>query len=226
MLRVQLELDTPAPVIMVTSAGSGDGKTTLVAALAAAFSESDRDVVVMDLDLRRPSLAKVLGVEQDQAPDGDRSGDPLGGLVPVPKLPNVKLLPPPVTDMTSLDELMTRLPLMLAQAQRVAGCVILDSAPVGEVSEALRIANMCETVVFVARPRHTDRRRLVLARDLLARADAHIAGVVLIGSAVPGGNYGAYYGYARREMEGLHPEGAPADAPAGIAGGLRSERGP
>jgi Mrp family chromosome partitioning ATPase len=85
---------------------------------------------------------------------------------------------------------------MLAEMRRMASCVIIDTPPVGEVSEALRIAPICDEVLFVARPRHTDRRRLILARELLERADAQMAGMVLIGreTGLPGASYG--YGYS------------------------------
>jgi Mrp family chromosome partitioning ATPase len=67
---------------------------------------------------------------------------------------------------------------------------------VGEVSEALRIASVCDQVVVVARPRHTDRRRLRMARDLLQRAHAPTVGMVLVGedTGMVGGDYG--YGYS------------------------------
>jgi Mrp family chromosome partitioning ATPase len=202
MVRVQLELSctVPTPVIMVTSAGAADGKTTVVGALAAAFSESGQKVIVIDLDLRKPSLARTLGVEIPSEVT-TRNGEcepPLGDLISVPRLDNVSLLTLPVANMSSIDEIMLRLPLLVAQARHLAGCVILDTAPVGEVSEALRIAPMCDTVLFVARPRHTDRRRLILAHDLLTRAGVRTAGIVVVGKSMAN-NYGAYYGDGYRE---------------------------
>lgn len=203
ILRVQLELAGNAPVIMVTSASAGDGKTTLAAALAAAFSESGQDVILMDLDLRKPSLGKALGI--DISPVGtsrnawwtqEEAEMSLDGLVPIPNLPNVRLLPLPVAGESSIDEVVLRLPALLAHAQRLASCVIVDTAPVAEVSESLRIAPMCGTVVFVARPRHTDRRRLVIARDLLFRSGVRTAGLVLMGHSLAKTYGGGSYGYA------------------------------
>jgi hypothetical protein len=72
---------------------------------------------------------------------------------------------------------------------------------------------MCEAVVFVARPRHTDRRRLVLARDLLTRAAARVIGVVSIGQSL-GTGYGSYYGYATTGNGAGGAGAAPAKAPA------------
>jgi Mrp family chromosome partitioning ATPase len=205
MLRVQLELAVRSPVIMVTSAGTGDGKTTIAASLAAAFAEGGQNVILMDLDLRRPSLAEVLGVETHAQPSFgiDDPDDILDRLVAIPKLPNVKLLPFPAASGTNIDEVMARLPEVIAHAQRTAGCLIIDTAPVGQVSETLRIAPMCDPVIFVARPRHTDRRRLVLARDLLVRAGTPPAGLVLVGQPLPKG-HGDYYGYAQPVAGGVN----------------------
>ena len=226
ILRVQLELAERAPVIRVTSAGAGDGKTTLVTALAAAFSESGQDVVLLDLDLRKPSLARVLEIDMAQNAWGNKDDveQPLDALVSVPRLPNVKLLPLPLSSMSSIDEVMMRVPLLLAQAQRVAGCVIIDTAPVGEVSESLRIAPMCDTVVFVARPRHTDRRQLARARELLSRTGARISGLVLVGQTL-GRMYGDPNGYGHSGSNGLVPNSAPwAVSKEPVATGQREPR--
>jgi Mrp family chromosome partitioning ATPase/capsular polysaccharide biosynthesis protein len=220
MLRVQLSLaDTrqlpqkpgrrtgsasrPAPpVIMVTSAGAGDGKTTVASALAAAFGEVDQDVLLIDLDTRKPDLVRVLGVEHAEL-DGvehtelDRSNG-MRGLISVPRLPRVKLLPAPLGGPARFEMLLQRLPNQLAQARAQGICVIIDTAPVGEVGDALRVAPMCDHVVVVVRPRHTDRRQLRTARDLLVRANAPTAGLVLVGEdpAAVGSEYGYGYGYS------------------------------
>jgi Mrp family chromosome partitioning ATPase/capsular polysaccharide biosynthesis protein len=193
LLRVQLAMAVQRPVIMITSAGAGDGKTTLVAALAAAFAEGGGDAIVMDLDFRKPSLAGVLGLDPDTQYTAGADGAS-GVLVPAPGLPRVKLLPVPIGGDPTPDEIIGRLPGLIAQARRAADCVILDTAPVTQVSESLRISTMAESVIFVARPGQTDRELLVRAWDLLARSGAHPAGVVLVGTSTPGG-HDAYYSY-------------------------------
>jgi hypothetical protein len=125
-------------------------------------------------------------------PNG-RSSD---GAVPVPRLPGVKLVPAPKGDLAQLESVIRHLPTQISQFKRKGACVIIDTAPVGEVSEALQIAAVCDQVVMVARPRHTDRRRLRVARDLLQRAHAPVVGLVLVAedANMVGGNYG--YGYS------------------------------
>jgi Mrp family chromosome partitioning ATPase len=207
MLRVQISLSTLGPVIMVTSAGAGDGKTTVAAALAAAFAEADQSVIMLDLDLRKPDLSKLLEVEQATS-----GRSPLGVPLPVPKLPGVQVFPIPRGDMATVEALVQRLPLLIAQARRTADYVIVDTAPVGEVSEALRVATICDQIVFVARPRQTDRRRLIMARDLLDRAGFSPVGMVLVGkeTGLPKGDQG--YGYAMTPMGTSN--GAHRDEPA------------
>lgn len=194
MLRVQLSLSNAGPVIMVTSAGAGDGKTAVAAALAAAFAEADRAVLLMDLDLRKPELADLLEVDKAVVNGAGRQAE-TAAPIDVPRLPGVRLMRAPAGALGQLERLMDRLPLVLAEARKSADVVIIDVAPVGEVSEALRLAPLCDQVVFVARPRHTDRRRLVLARDLLARAGAVPVGMVLVGkeTGLPKGHHSYAY---------------------------------
>ena len=125
--------------------------------------------------------------------------------------------------MTTVENVLKRLPLLIAQARRVANIVIVDTAPVGEVSEALRIAGMCDQVVFVARPRHTDRRRLKLARDLLDRAGARPVGMVLVGkeTGLPRGDQN--YAYAIAPLTGRPANGRPR--PATPRAGIGSHHG-
>lgn len=205
MLRVQLSVAAPqrqrprrgreeqAPVIMVTSAGASDGKTTIAAALAAAFAEVDEGVIVIDLDFRKPGMTKLLQIDGRERTSTVDSSLPAGALLPVPMLPGVKVLPAPEGDLAQFEIVVRHLPDLLSRARRLAACVIIDTPPVGEVSEALRIAPLCDLVVFVSRPRHTDRRRVILARDLLTRVNARMAGMVLVGrdtGNISGGDYG------------------------------------
>ncbi len=194
MLRVQLASREGAPVIMVTSAGPGDGKTTLAAALAAALAEAGEDVILMDLDLRKPAIAPLLGLKRRRSVNiADASLEDL--LVDVPDLPGVRVLPAPSGDVTLFSLLLARLPMLLDEAETRAAHVIIDVAPIGLASESLQIARMCDQVLMVVRPGFTDRHRLIEARDLLARAGAPVVGLVVSQSAAKAFTYGYGYGY-------------------------------
>lgn len=221
MLRVQLAVGAKprkgrtssgqsAPVIMVTSAAASDGKTTVAAALAAAFAEVEDSVIVIDLDFRKPGMTRLLEVS-DGPPAGTTLGNalPPGALRTVPKLPGVSVLPAPEGDLVRFENVVRHLPTLLSHARRMASCVIIDTPPVGEVSEALRIAPLCDLVVFVSRPHHTDRRRVILARDLLNRVDARMAGLVLVGrdtGNISGGDYAYEYSAGLNRVGEAEPE--------------------
>jgi polysaccharide biosynthesis transport protein len=213
MLRVQLSMSRAKRVVMVTSAGVGDGKTTVAAALAAAFSEAGRTVTAMDLDLRKPHLAELLGVGSH--PSGAHR-PPLSAAYNVPRLPGVSVVPAPEGGLPQFEALAGRLPAILAEARENSDVVIVDAAPVAEVSEALSLATMCDDVVFVAHPRRTDRRKLILARDLLLRADKEPVGLVLVGeTGLPRGHDSYAYAMSPMEGNGVLP-GHAVNEPAGV----------
>jgi Mrp family chromosome partitioning ATPase/capsular polysaccharide biosynthesis protein len=195
MLRVQLSYRERSRAIMITSAGAGDGKTTLATALAAAFAETGEEVILMDLDLRKPAVASLLEISQPRPVSLVEATLP-ELLVPVPDLPGVRVLPAPRGGAALLSMQLARLPKLLEEAKAEAGHVIVDAAPVGVASESLQIAKLCDQLVMVARPRHTDRQLLVLARDMLARAGAPLVGVVVVAESTPTPDDMHAYGYA------------------------------
>jgi len=211
MLRVQLSSREQAPVIMLTSPGPGDGKTTLAAALAAAFAETGEEVILMDLDLRKPEIARLLGLKQQRAVNL-LNGTLEELLVEVPDLPRVRVLPAPRGDVALFSMLLARLPELLDEAEAKAGHVIIDTAPVGVVSESLEVAKICDQVVVAVRPRHTDRRRLALASELLARASAPVVGVVVIAQSTAKVDDTYAYSYATAVGESAAGEVATQDS--------------
>jgi Mrp family chromosome partitioning ATPase len=204
LLRTQLLAPAYGRVIMVTSADAGDGKTSVAAALAGAFSEGGRDVILLDADVLKPDAATVFGLpgaNQDAEP-ADATTSLADLLVHVPGLPHVEVLRSPPGDMASLEMLISRLPELIDEATQLADRVIVDTPPVVEVSDSLRIAPECDSVVVVVRPRHTDRSRLALARDKLLRTGANVVGTVLVGESVVklADTYYSYgYGYAPQQ---------------------------
>jgi len=221
ILRVQLAQRERARVVMLTSSDAGDGKTTIATALAAAFAETGETVILIDFDLRKPNIARLLGIERSTATGAvDGPLDEL--LVEVPNLPGVQVLPAMHKDANEFPALLARLPKLLDEAEAQADHVVIDAAPVGFASETLQAARICDQVVVAVRPGHTDRQRLARARDLLARAGANVVGLVVTQSAAGADAYGYGYGYGlasdaaeplgptTRRGKGLRPEGPEA----------------
>lgn len=194
LLRVQLPIGEVPTSFMITSANSGDGKTTTASALATAVALGDQDVILMDLDLRKSGTTGMFGILRPlYAPPFDASSLEQM-LVQVPGIPRLRVMPAPIGDALSVERFVRQLPDLLAQAKEIASCVIVDAAPIGEVSDTLRVATACDRTVFVVRPRHTDRARFILTRDVLARTGITPVGIVVIGQRIAGSSqrYDAY----------------------------------
>jgi Mrp family chromosome partitioning ATPase len=158
--------------------------------------------------LRKRDLGRLLSVPEppESLPDGQTPAP-----IPIPGLSHVRVIPAPKGDLATYEAFIRRLPEVLEQARRDASYVILDTAPVGEVSETLRISQMCDQVVVVVRPRHTERRRISVARDLLERAGAPTVGMVVVGEETGGGGYYGYgYSPATNGDKGRNPVPLPA----------------
>jgi Mrp family chromosome partitioning ATPase/capsular polysaccharide biosynthesis protein len=205
LLRVQLPIGDVPKSFMITSANSGDGKTTTASALAMAIALGDQDVILLDLDMRKPGPTSMFGVARSvHAP---RTLEDM--LEPVPGLPRLRVMPAPLGDALALDLFLRDLPNLLAEAKQMASCVIVDAAPIGEVSDVLRIATACDHALFIARPRHTDRGAFILTRDLLTRAGITPLGIVVIGQRIAGVSQ-HYAGYETTGITPAHQQGTTA----------------
>jgi len=204
--HTQLERDTK--VLMVTSASPGEGKTLTATNLALTLSESyRRNVLLIDADLRRPSihqmfqLPNVLGLndglmsETEQKlsliqvsehltvlPAGRPDNDPMGGLT---------------------SERMRRI---VHEAASRYDWVVIDTPPVGFLSDANLLVAMVDVAIFVVRAGKSPYRLIQRALDAVGRN--RILGVVL--NAVDenvdqaGYYYYGYYGTPRRQIGSTH----------------------
>lgn len=182
-LATQLADYGDARSILVTSASSGDGKSTVAANLALALVEAGKRVVLVDLDVRKPELSKALTEARNGADPGGRGLDAADGpIIASARDPRIHLLPAALGG--SRESLMRRFSTILPEAKRMADYVIIDSSPLGEVSDALPVAPLVDDVLVVARLRHTDRSSLQVTRDLLQRSGVVPRGLVLVGEAL------------------------------------------
>ncbi|MCW2951957.1 MAG: hypothetical protein JWQ48_1127 [Conexibacter sp.] len=220
-LHVQLEIDDrDHRVVMLTSASVGDGKTTSSIDLAASLVSAGQSVVLLDLDLRKPDVGDRLGVSSDVLGLLRSNMRLSAALVDVPSLPGLRVLSaPPRADISAVLEALTRrLPELLAQARELADFVVIDTAPLGRVSDALRIAAAADDVVLVVRPGSTNRRDLGVTRELLERMGIVPTGMVMIGGSGGSAGYHSYYGPPEREFRGSHVDALDAGARQGELG--------
>ncbi|MGB2710666.1 MAG: division plane positioning ATPase MipZ, partial [Conexibacter sp.] len=151
---LQVQLDAPGEdgsrVVMLTSASMGDGKTTSAINLARALVAAGHKVVLLDLDLRKPDVGGRLGVTSDVLGLFRANVRLADLLVPLPTTRALRVLSaPPRGDISPvLEALSRRLPELLAQARELADYVVIDTAPLGRVSDALRVAAAADDVLL------------------------------------------------------------------------------
>jgi succinoglycan biosynthesis transport protein ExoP len=210
-------LGAPPKVIMVTSALPQEGKTTTSINCAVVLAQKGVRVLLIDADLRRPSIHKTLGM-------GPRSGlsNVLTGSIKLEQaitrtavLPSLHVLPagtPPPNPAELLASPNMRD--MLAQLREQFDHIVMDTPPALSVTDAVVLSQRADAVVLVIRSGQTTKQALRRARDILARVNARVVGVLLNAVDLSSPDYYYYYEYQdkyaryyRDEEASAHDEG-------------------
>lgn len=171
--------------VMVTSPTRGDGKTSSVINLAITLTSLGKRVVVLDCDLRNPQVGTALGLGEarglNELMDPSRDVEQL--LIPT-RLRALEVLPiRGALEGAMASQLANRrLPELIEQAGSLADHVLVDTAPLGEVSDALRLAEHVDDILVVMRPGNTDRGHLQVMRELLERSGFAPDGCIIFGA--------------------------------------------
>ncbi|HZG36027.1 MAG TPA: polysaccharide biosynthesis tyrosine autokinase [Gaiellaceae bacterium] len=213
ILRSNLEfvmLDRPAKTVMLTSATTGEGKSTVASNLAVALALAGRRTVLVDLDLRRPSISRLFGLDQRPGiTDAALGRVPLAAAIRRVTLPTTQTAPgsvgnggfespvlhvvptgsiPPNLGEFALSDALARI---LDELEERSDILIVDSSPALMTSDALTLSRRFDAVLLVAKL-GTFRRTMVRdMRRFLETSPATKLGVVITGAASAAG-YGYY----------------------------------
>jgi capsular exopolysaccharide synthesis family protein len=197
-------------VLLVTSAQAREGRTAIAANLATALAHAGSDVIVVDADLRRPSLSEVFGADARPGLTDLLVGKAALKDVAVPTdIPGLRLVAVGDEGYQAADRFeVTRLTRAFAEMNAAADVVIVDSAPVLAVSDAITLARVSDLVMMVADVRSTGRAAVRAAvQEVRATGPRTIIGV-LNNERSPGS--GRARSSVAREPESLtHPPRAP-----------------
>jgi polysaccharide biosynthesis transport protein len=174
--------DRPLKTLLVTSPGAHEGKSTVLLNLGRAYLEADRQLLVIDADLRRPSLHRTLKIPNEVGlADMLRAGtvwpEAFRGIEPTLSFVPSGIRPVNPSGLLSSRHMTT----VLEFARERADIVLLDGPPVLAVSDCLPMCRRVDGVILVVRFGVTRLRSLQRAKAQLEKVGARIIGVVING---------------------------------------------
>lgn len=184
MLRANIVFSTSHfdfKTLMVTSSMSGEGKSTTAANLAIVFAESDKQILLVDCDMRRPTVNRTFKMANSSGLSNLLS-DPLTTLNEVLRpsgVPNLDIItsgdiPQDPSALLSSD----RFDQLVHELRSFYDLIIFDTPPVNIVSDAQILSSKVDGVLVVARKGVTKKKNFLAAREQLLRANANILGAV------------------------------------------------
>jgi polysaccharide biosynthesis transport protein len=184
-LRTNLQLvyrADPPRSILITSAVAGEGKTTTAVNLAVSLAETAERVLLVDADLREPTVAQLMGLRENEGLAGVLEGRAdLDDVIQRWPGTTLDVMPGGLTDRPT--ELLAS-PAMAALMDEVAGTydvVVLDSAPLLPVADGVLLSEVAAGTLLLARAGVVRRRQLRKALGALRTVDARVLGTVLTG---------------------------------------------
>ena len=213
--NIQFMMKESDKVILFTSSNSGEGKTFLAANLAVSFALLGKKVVLCGLDIRKPALGRLFGVKDRTAgvtqllvKEHVTDADLRTAICPSGVNGNLDLLlagpiPPNPTELLARENLHDVMELLKQQYDYI----ILDTAPVGLVSDTLQIARYANVNCFVCRADYTPKANVGLLNSLVAEKKMDNCCVILNGVDMSKKKYGYYYGYGKYGKYGRYGYG-------------------
>jgi polysaccharide biosynthesis transport protein len=191
------DFDRRLKTILVTSASPAEGKSTTAAYLALSHAQQGRKTLIIDGDLRRPSLHRRF-----ELPSGTGLTNVLLGevgwreaVLPVPGIDNLEVLPAGPGSRRAADLVGSQVGDLLDEIARDYDLVILDAPPLLGFAEPLQMSTGVDGILIVARAGETNRKSLASVVATLHRVRANVIGLVLneVRRDTHDGAY--YYGY-------------------------------
>ncbi|HEY8598772.1 MAG TPA: CpsD/CapB family tyrosine-protein kinase [Thermomicrobiales bacterium] len=173
--------EDPPRVILLADTGAGPTRPTVAANLAAALALAGDATLLIDADLRQPSLHRLFGTANDAGLATYLAGGRGGALPTVATgVPNLDLLPAGPTPPNPAELLAANgFRAALAAAREGATFVIIDAPPVTTLADALSIAAVADGTLLIVRAGHTRRPAAQRAKEQLERVGANLLGVIL-----------------------------------------------
>ena len=190
---------------MFTSSTSGEGKTFNAANLAISFALLEKKVILVGLDIRKPRLAELFeidnhhnGITKLLMKDNPTWADVEKEILPSEINPNLDLLmagpiPPNPGEIVTRPSLYS----VIDQLKEHYDYILIDTAPVGLVTDTLQVGKVSDATVFMCRADYTPKSAFGLINQLNAEKKLPNMSIVLNGIDMSKKKYGYYYGVGK-----------------------------
>ena len=197
-LRTNLQFMTnfsKAHVIAITSTVGGEGKTTNCINLGGIMSMAGKKTIILNLDMRKPTLHEKFDLKNVQGMSTLLSGSaPLANIIQQTAHENLDIISsgpiPPNPSELIQSEFM---PLILEKLKEMYDVIILDTPPIGLVTDARTLMHFADTSIYVVRANHS--KKVFLKNIAHLSKQKEIRGMGILFNDVTIGKYGYGYGY-------------------------------
>ncbi len=185
------------PVILVTSSFSGEGKSFISINIGASLALTGKKTVILEFDIRKPKIIKDLGIDKSKGITNYIVGNVRPGdlVVKVEATENLFVIPcgpiPPNPAELLLD---TKVAELFEYLKLNFDAIIIDTAPVGLVSDAMVLSAFADATMFIVRHNYTNKKQIKLIDEIYKGKRLPHLGIIINDIDVTG-NYGGNYGY-------------------------------
>lgn len=187
------------------STQAGEGKSSSCLATALSVSKLKKNCIMVDLDLRRPNLHRLMGIPNDVGASNVLAGEAgLASAITPTKFPGLSVMtggpvPPNPAELLTDDSISN----LLAELGKAYDVIFVDSAPILALADALVVSNNSEATVYVVEAGRNSPNAILRAIGRLQENSAKIVGVILSGfdAGRMGYGYDYAYGYAYESLE-------------------------
>ncbi|WP_059173690.1 CpsD/CapB family tyrosine-protein kinase [Bacillus sp. FJAT-27445] len=189
-------VDQQIHTLMVTSSAPGEGKSTTIANLAVTFAQQGKQVLLIDADMRKPTMHYTFNVSNTVGLTSVLSGqENLNKALRPSDIENLYILtsgpiPPNPSELLGSKAMKA----FLEKAKEEFDMVLFDTPPVLAVTDAQILSNQCDGTILVVNSEKTEIEKATKSKELLLAAKANLLGVVLNNKKLDSKNQYYYYG--------------------------------
>lgn len=199
-LRTNLQFskkEDSATTILITSTIAGEGKTTTVANLVTMLDMARYKTIVINLDLRKPTLHKFFSVDNSIGVSSYINGKHnLKEIIRATEFANLDIITSgPITENPAELILSKKLPELIESLKEIYDYIIIDSAPIGIVTDTKTIMKHTDLNLIIVRENYAKKEFIATLEDMIEKYEFKNVGLIMNASKEQNGEYGYGYSY-------------------------------